>query len=475
MTVTQSRHTGFGPSVPCFCCRAGGPTRRRVLAAGAGLLLASRLRPIVPARADTPVPALDRLGMSAHGDVAKALVWDFGRGGQAYAIWPEPYKARLRAAFALAWDGKASGLVDPPPDAAVYGDTDYPVTAVSGGNAFALHVALVANSLVAEIGRRVPWSVAGYSDAALAALFDGRQTYARSSKGQDSHTILRVSVPAPPETCLEFLRSSKMIGADRRATIVHVLSWCRNLWHFTGANAAKNNEEHWHYRGMPPASRLITGTTYTGTGFGTKIDLRRHFTAGCWGTTGFLISLLRTVNIPVQELNATQVNEHGGFESHSAPYFMSEQLCLSHGDDPYDAYCRARAELSPSTSDPQSARRGSSTPGFRQSKKHSGGGRSAQCRTPGDRPRHQVSADLLAENEYAQDVAARQTRESRQGVSGLPRAHVHHGGARKCAAPGSGWTPGSASWVGRRRCPARFMPRPSRPCDRQRSIATTAH
>jgi hypothetical protein len=208
------------------------------------------------------------------------------------------------------------------------------------GDAFALHVSLVANSLVAEIGRRVPWSITGYADAALAALLDGRNTYARSSNGQDAYTILRTSVPAPPERCLEFLRSNQMIAADRRTTIVHVLSWCRDLWHFTGGNAARNNEEHWHYRGMPPASRVMSGTTYTGTGFGTKIDLRRHFTAGCWGTTGFLISLLRTVNIPVQELNPTQVNQLGGFESHSAPHFMSEDLCLSHGDDPYDANCR---------------------------------------------------------------------------------------------------------------------------------------
>jgi hypothetical protein len=337
--VTESPNPAFGFSSTCSCCRAAGPTRRRVLAAGAGLLLASQLRPIAPAQADTPVAPLDPW-LSAHGNVGRALVWDFGKGGQPYATWPEPAKARLRAAFALAWNGKPSGLVDPPPDVAVYKDTDFPITVLRGANAFALHAALVANSLAAEIGHRLPWSVTSYSDAALATLFDGRQTYARSNKVQDAYNVLRVSVPAPPETCLELMHANKMIGADRRATIVHALSWCRNLWHFNGANAARNNEDHWHYRGMPPASRIMSGTTYTGTDFGAKTDRRRRFTAGCWGTTGFLISLLRTANIPVQELNPTQMNENGTFESHSAPYFMTEGLCLSHGDDPYSAYCR---------------------------------------------------------------------------------------------------------------------------------------
>src|SRR5260370_11485134 len=233
--MPQSRNPGFGFSSICSCCRADGPTRRRVLAASAGLLLASRLRPLAPAQADTPVAPLDPW-LSAHGNVAKALVWDFSNGGQPYASWPEPATARLRAAFALAWNGKPSGLVDPPPNVAVYNDTDFPITVLSGANAFALYLALVANSLAAEIGHRLPWSVTCYSDAALATLLDGRQTYARSNKVRDAYTILRVSVPAPPETCLAFLHANKMIGADRRATIVHALSWCRNLWHFNGPN-----------------------------------------------------------------------------------------------------------------------------------------------------------------------------------------------------------------------------------------------
>jgi hypothetical protein len=407
--VTESPNPAFGFSSPCVCCRAEGPTRRRVLAAGAGLLLASQLRPIAPAQADTPVAPLDPW-LNAHGNVGRALVWDFGKGRQPYATWPEPAKARLRAAFALAWNGKPSGLVDPPPNVRAYKDKDFPVTALSDANAFALYLALAGNSLAQEIGHRLPWSVTGYSDPALAMLFDGRETYFRRFNGEDGYAILYHSVPAPPETCLAFLRSNKMIGADRRATIVHVLSWCRNLWHFLGANAAKNNEDHWHYRGMPPASRLMSGTIYLGAGFGPGEDRRRHFTAGCWGTTGFLISLLRTVNIPVQELTTDRRSEL----SHSAPYFMTEGLCLNHGDDPYSAYCRVQPSFG---IDQILIGKAQFDAWFPPGKNPVAGSRSNVGRRVTDLAIKYLPINLL--NDYAQDVAAWQKHENGKVFDGL--------------------------------------------------------
>ena len=53
----------------------------------------------------------------------------------------------------------------------------------------------------------------------------------------------------------------------------------------------------------------------------------QHYTAGCWGTAGFLRALLRTVNIPV-DIGASPT-------AHALPGFPSEGLNLSHGDDPY--------------------------------------------------------------------------------------------------------------------------------------------
>jgi hypothetical protein len=324
----------------CSCCV--GVTRRAVLAIG-GTILASGPGFLAPARAATPPPSVDDW-LRTHSNVAKAVVWDFGKGGVPYAAWPEPFKARLRAAYARAWNGEPSGLADPPPSQLTLEDEGYPSTVLSGADAFALHAALVANSLAADIGRRLPWSVVDYSELALAALLDGRQTFARSSSRPDSYATVLLGVPAPPETCLGFLRTQRIIGTSRRATIVQMLAWCRDqLWHFTGKMTAKNFEQHWQHRGMPSASRVMSGTRYGGDGFGGTSDLRRHFTAGCWGTTSFLAAVLRTINIPVQQLTPRVMNAATtSVDRHSAPYFVTEGLCLSHGDDPYNGYCRVQ-------------------------------------------------------------------------------------------------------------------------------------
>jgi hypothetical protein len=304
-------------------------SRRRVLAAGS-TLLAFGAGALVRARAAASPPSLDEW-LGRHSGVAKAVIWDFGKGALPYAAWPESSKAQLRTAYARAWNGEPSGLSDPPPNQLTRQDDNSPLTVFSGTDAFALHAALVGNSLAAEIGTRLPWSIAGYSEPALAALLDGRQTFARLSNSPDSYATVLHGVPAPPEACLDFLRTQRIIGASRRATIVQILTWCRDrLRHFTGKMTAGNFAEHWQYRGMPPASRVMSGTHYAGASFGTS-DRRRHFTAGCWGTTSFLAAVLRTVNIPVRQLTP---------ERHSSPHFVAEDLCLSHGDDPYNAYCR---------------------------------------------------------------------------------------------------------------------------------------
>jgi hypothetical protein len=314
-------------------------TRRTFFATG-GAMLASGPSFLAPAGAAAPPPSIDDW-LRAHSNIARAVVWDFGKGGVPYAGWPEPFKARLRAAYARAWNGEPSGIIDPSPNQLARDDDKYPLTVLNGTDAFALHAALVANSLAADIGRRLRWSIADYSEPALAALLDGRQIFARSSSRPDSYATVLHGVPAPPETCLDLLRTQRIIGANRQATIVQMLLWCRDhLSHFTGKMTAGNFEDHWQYRGMPPASRVMSGTRYAGAGFGTS-DRRRHFTAGCWGTTSLLAAMLRTVNIPVQQLTPRVMNAAtASVDRHSAPYFVTEGLCLSHGDDPYNAYCR---------------------------------------------------------------------------------------------------------------------------------------
>jgi hypothetical protein len=85
-----------------------------------------------------------------------------------------------------------------------------------------------------------------------------------------------------------------------------------------------NAEQVWGYRGLAPVSRVLAGVGPD----------RAHVTAGCWGTTGLLISVLRSANIPVRLVNVRGQGRSGC--SHAQPYFVSEGRFLSHGDDPYN-------------------------------------------------------------------------------------------------------------------------------------------
>ena len=78
----------------------------------------------------------------------------------------------------------------------------------------------------------------------------------------------------------------------------------------------------WQYRGIPPITRVIEGTTTSRPDF-----TFQHWTAGCHGTTGFLRNVLRAANIPVQIVRIC---------GHELCYFMTEKLYLDHGDDPYN-------------------------------------------------------------------------------------------------------------------------------------------
>jgi len=133
-------------------------------------------------------------------------------------------------------------------------------------------------------------------------------------------------LPSPPVPTYRFLKMNNLIANDRYHTIGRVLNWCReNLVHYAYGSTTKNMEDQWQYRGWPPVSRIISGTPYTGY----QEDIR-HRTAGCHGTTGFLRAILRTVNIPVKKIQVETTTS-----IHATPAFLSENMYLTHGDDPY--------------------------------------------------------------------------------------------------------------------------------------------
>lgn len=310
-------------------------TRRAFLAIlGLGAVSAS---PKFACAAAGPAPDVAR-ELNRRPRVASAISW-YAPGGAnqlAYAQWPAAWKEELKQFFNLLWAGQPLALTDPPPNRC---DPSINQTLLSADDARRLFLALVAQSLVVEIGKRMPWSIEQDNDASFAALFSPTEMLLF-----DRHTQLyRVNsagIAAPPDFAYHFLRTQALIGPTRRATIERLVQWCMaRLVHFTGDTSNANLERQWQYYGEPPMSRIISGTVAID-----RNDPPHHITAGCWGTVAFLAAMLRIVNIPVAREVVYQYPSSRK-NAHATPHFLSEDLYLSHGDDPYSLLVRLRPSL----------------------------------------------------------------------------------------------------------------------------------
>ena len=269
--------------------------------------------------------------LNAHATIASSIVWEDAAGAHAWPSWSMIWKAELRQAFDLARSRSSISVADVPSNQASLADDQQVVTVLSPSDAWAYFKASAAQSLAAEIGSQLPWSLQSYSATQLAQLFDSREMFRwnASPAGYRINSMHGHIVPAPPSRSYEFLGTSDLIGGTRVDTLANVVEWCRtNLVHFSGNTTAANMEDQWQYRGYPPMSRVLDGTIQTSRPeFGAM-----HRTAGCWGTTGFLRALLRVVNIPVKLVTNA---------GHAQPWFMADARYLSHGDDPYNALTKA--------------------------------------------------------------------------------------------------------------------------------------
>ena len=276
------------------------------------------------------VPDLDNW-LNTHPAIANAIVWEDGSGTHAWLSWNAARKTQLRNAFALAWIRGSISVQDIPPNQASLADDDFATTILSSTDAWAYFIASVAQSLAAEIGQQLPWSLLSYSTDQLAEIFDSREMFrwAAAHAGYQINSMHGHVVPAPPTRSYAFLGANDLIGSTRLDSMGRVLDWCRtNLVHFSGGTTAANMEDQWQYRGFPPMVRILDGTVQT-----SRPQLGvRHRTAGCWGTTGFLRAMLRVINIPVKLVTNA---------GHAQPWFMADARYLSHGDDPYNALSKS--------------------------------------------------------------------------------------------------------------------------------------
>jgi hypothetical protein len=269
--------------------------------------------------------------LGAHPAVAAAIVWEDSGGAHQWSSWSAALKAELSQAFELARNRGSISVADVPPNQATMADADSITMILGAADAWSYFKASAAQSLAAEIDGQLLWSIQGYSADQLAQLFDSREMFAWTSSpaGYRIDSMKGHLVPGPPSHTYQFLGTSDLIGNNRLDTIVRVIDWCRtNLIHFSGGTTAANMEDQWQYRGWPPLTRVLAGTTQTSSPAGGV----KHRTAGCWGTTGFLRAVLRVVNIPVKLVTNA---------GHAQPWFMADSRYLSHGDDPYNQLTKA--------------------------------------------------------------------------------------------------------------------------------------
>lgn len=353
--------------------------------AGSGAVLETSVGSVVIAgfRFSWPegVPDLD-VWLASNPQIATALVWETplppgavqprpcGKKGTlscgAVPAWPWPADLRdsLYRAFVVAWREEPTGLSDPPENAKDTSDGDtFASQAYLPADAKALFLAFAANTLAVEIDSRVPWSILDYTGDELAILLDSRRFF-RLASNLGSYVVglaeQGMSTMTTPETALSFLRgemedSRQCNGgrfecdhvilmddaptgvAGQVVTVVRTIHWFRlNVIHFVNHWWNGNTEAHWQYRGFTPVVRLMTGTQrgeyLSETRNDTRPDARTiSRTAGCWGTTGFMINVLRAANIPVI------LEQVGG---HALPHFPTLARAglpshMSHGDDPY--------------------------------------------------------------------------------------------------------------------------------------------
>ncbi len=291
------------------------------------------------ATATVAVADVERL-LGDRPGIAAGMVW-LGTDNQSrpYADWPQPMKKKLVLAVSQLV-GEGTGLPDVMDNQAAdfLADDARPVTVFSEKDAEDIYVANVAQSLILEATETLPWSLDDLSDSEMELLLGWRGFFLGYSSPESQHRSVPPEVtgyfhrhgasPAPPELVREFVLDNGLVGNSRYETIISVIEWARqHLTHFCGRSTARNYEDHWGYRGIPPLARMFVGTTRFGNPDCPSSKTAR-FTAGCGGTTWFFIHVLRAVNIPVEDVDMPD-------SGHATPGFPSEGLYLSHGDDPY--------------------------------------------------------------------------------------------------------------------------------------------
>ncbi len=275
--------------------------------------------------------------LTANPTVADSMVYTGEHNHSGWNSWPDWLKKSLADKWETMVQWYAHGMPSPPPtsftDPVPYeaGDPTWGFGLVMpkerGRHVYLSHLA---NGLALEMTGRLPWSITSYSAAALADLFSTEYWIAYLTPADATvagYYFEELNSPSTPAHVMQFFTANSLIGTSAADTVARLFTWCRILTHYyTIDNNAPDDHAFWGPDAPPiPASMIINGTNFTG---GSQ-PIFGHYTMGCGGTTMFMKSVLRALNIPVDEGTPPC--------GHTMPLFPTLNLALSHGDDPYDA------------------------------------------------------------------------------------------------------------------------------------------
>jgi hypothetical protein len=280
---------------------------------------------------------INRVTRPAWLRIAAAICWErTDETPLPYTSWTPEQKKDLISAMKRIMAGQTLGLPAAPPLSVAFAPNATAFTCLSRGTAWRYFIGHVAQSLVFELA--LPrsadrsWSLTRFSPTQLALLIDSRSLFKWMPYFQAyviDPDVQGAATPGDPVRTARFLQAKAGPRDTPREILDCLLAWCRdNLVHYGGSGDVANLLDYWQYAGAPPVERMISGTVQSSQ----PQAGHRHWTKGCSGTTGFLRAVLRTANIPTEQLIRA---------AHALPHFVRERLYLSHGDDLYGGLSEA--------------------------------------------------------------------------------------------------------------------------------------
>jgi hypothetical protein len=274
-----------------------------------------------------------------------------------WASWSEDSTIPNKRDFLLALNDAASWLGKSDRFANFQGQPETAMTATGDGaeseqndssngyyfikpeDAWRLYTTWIAHNVALDRRRELPWTLddlAAADETLLAPLFDSTEMMFKRLAGDfglgfGAHhnysgtpwaSYHGETIIGMPRFTYRFLAQNGIVQGSRLDSIKAMLDWSGNLVHFYGGGTRSNTLAHWGHRYFPTVEKVINGTVRDGE------SQVRHWTMGCHGTTFFIKSVLRAINIPVRVPLTCM---------HAQLAFVSEGLFVDHGDDLYNS------------------------------------------------------------------------------------------------------------------------------------------